>query len=173
MKKSQRINNLEELRLELRLLKAQAHEQEAYLAEQYGLLKQKVNGPMQFMNNLISWIPGVDMAKELFGSAKGGKNKDWVSRLFSAGSAALMNRLFLRRTGFLKRILITAFTQQTASLMNQDRAAGIIRQLIDWVKGTDESETEKGTSRKGKRATVQREPVPAPDFGIPPDSETS
>lgn len=171
MKKGQKINSLEELRMELRLLKAQALEQELYLSEQYDLLKQKVNGPMQFMNNLISWIPGVDIAKEFFGSAKGAKNKDWVSRLFSAGSAALLNRLFLRKSGFLKRILITAFTQQTASLMNQDRAAGLIRQLIDWVKGSDEPET--GASRKRRQKSTKAEPVPALDFGIPPDSETS
>lgn len=168
MKKEYKINNLAELRQELKLLKAQSAEQEAYLSEQYGLLKEKVDVPVRFVNNLISWIPGVDLAKELMGNKTGKGEGDWVSRIFSAGSATVLNRLFLRRTGFLKRILLTAITQQTASLVNQDRAASAIKWLANWIRGKNDTVVDQdGTEAPTDSVTT------SPDFGIPPHSETS
>lgn len=185
MKKEYKINNLTELRQELQLLKAQASEQEAYLSEQYDLLKQKVDAPVRLMNNLISWIPGVDVAKELIGNKAGKGEGDWVSRIFSAGSATVLNRLFLRRAGFLKRILLTAVTQQTASLVNQDRAVSAIKWLANWIRGKEDHEiddesTESQTDLKRKKKFSKRSNrkttdsvAASPDFGIPPLSETS
>ncbi|HZH54199.1 MAG TPA: hypothetical protein VFD72_00975, partial [Sphingobacteriaceae bacterium] len=180
-----KISNLTELRQELQFLKAQAREQEVYLSEQYDLLKKKVDAPVRFVNNLVSWIPGVDVAKELISNKSGKGEGDWVSRIFSAGSASILNRLFLRRAGFVKRILLTAITQQTASLMNQDRAVNAIKWLADVIRGKNDPESEPPTDelehdvkkkrkffKENKRKTTN--PVAErPDFGIPPLSETS
>ena len=172
MKKETRINNLQELRLELLMLKAQAREQEAYLDTQYQLIKEKVDRPFRFVNNLISWIPGVDVAKELMGSGAEKGKGDWVSRIFSAGSTAVLNRILLRNTGFIKRILLTALTQQTAGLMNQDRASSLIKQVTDWVRTVDFTKDKKKKVVGAALATTPEPTVKAPDFGIPPDSET-
>jgi len=165
MKKELRINNIDDLRLEIARLKVQAREQEEYLSGQYDALKNTLEKPFNFINNLISWIPGVDFAKELAGSGAKKNGGDWVSRIFSAGSVAILNRLFLRRAGFIKRILLSAFAQQAGSLINQERAGSLIKLLGDYLLG-DKKE------KKKKSELAKREPV-APDFGIPPESEAS
>lgn len=164
MKKELKINNIVELRLEIARLKAETREQEAYLSEQYDALKSTLEKPLNFFNNLISWIPGVDIAKELAGSGAKKNGGDWVSRLFSAGSVAILNRLFLRRAGFVKRILLSAFAQQAGSLMNQERAGSLIKLLADYIRGNGK---EKNKARQGIRDSS------SPDFGVPPDSEAS
>ena len=164
MKKELKINNITELHLEIARLKAETREQEAYLSEQYDALKSTLEKPINFFSNLISWIPGVDIAKELAGSGAKKNGGDWVSRLFSAGSVAILNRLFLRRAGFIKRILLSAFAQQAGSLMNQERAGSVIKLLSDYIRGNGK---EKNKARQGARDSS------SPDFGVPPDSEAS
>lgn len=165
MKKELRINSIDELRLEIARLKVQAREQEEYLSGQYDALKSSLEKPLNFVNNLISWIPGVDFAKELAGSGAKKNGGDWVSRIFSAGSVAILNRLFLRRAGFIKRILLSAFAQQAGSLMNQERAGSLIKLLTDYIRGDKKEKKDRSGLAKG-------EPI-APDFGIPPESEAS
>lgn len=162
MKKEIKIKNIDELRLEIARLKIQAGTQEEYLSDQYNALKQTVEKPLNFISNLISWIPGADFAKELASSGAKKNGGDWVSRIFSAGSVAILNRLFLRRTGFIKRILFSAFAQQAGSLMNQERAGSLIKLLADYIRG----------DKKGKKNRTVVGEIPSPDFGIPPDSET-
>ncbi len=165
MKKELKIKNIDELRLEIARLKVQAREQEAYLADQYAALKQTLDKPVNFISNLISWIPGVDLARELAGSGAKKNGGDWVSRVFSAGSVAILNRLFLRRAGFIKRILLSAFAQQAGSLMNQERAGSLIKLLADYIRGN---------KKEKKTKVLLEDPVATvPDFGVPPDSETS
>lgn len=164
MKKELKINNIVELRLEIARLKSESREQEAYLSEQYDALKSTLEKPLNFFSNLISWIPGVDIAKELAGSGAKKNGGDWVSRLFSAGSVAILNRLFLRRAGFVKRILLSAFAQQAGSLMNQERAGSLIKLLADYIRGNGK---EKNRTRQDARDTSSL------DFGVPPDSEAS
>jgi hypothetical protein len=166
MKKNLKINNVEDLHLEILRLKAQAKDQEVYLAGQYDALKSKLEKPFNFVNNLISWIPGVDIAKELAGSGAKKNGGDLVSRLFSAGTVALLNRLFLRRAGLIKRVLFSALAQQAGSLMNQDRATSLIKSLASMIRGN-------GKKKKDDPTKLPENVSYAPDFGIPPDCEAS
>jgi hypothetical protein len=166
MKQDLKIKNIDDLHLEIVRLKTQAKVQEAYLGEQYQALKSKVEKPVNFINNLVSWIPGVDIARELAGSRANKNDGDWVSKLFSAGSVALMNRLFLRRTGLIKRLLFSAFAQQAGSLVNKDRAFSIIKTIADLIRGSKKNNSKDPTN-------LPRNTSSSLDFGIPPDSEAS
>lgn len=183
--KENSINNIEELRLEIVRLKLLAKSQETYLEHQYELVKEKVNAPLRFINGALSWIPGVDFARELFGNDRSAGKKDWVSRIFSAGSIALVNRLFLRKAGLFTRILMSTFTRQAAGMMNKERANHLIKLLADFISpSVGKAETasdpisEKRTSsrkrvRERAKVAAQIAEDEAFNFGIPPESETS
>lgn len=155
MRKESKIKNLDDLRLELARLKALAKEQENYLSDQYHLLNDKLAAPVRFVKSLISWVPGVDLAKGLF--AKGRKDEDWLSKALRIGLPVVLNRVFLRRAGFLKRALVTLLSQQAAGVLNKDRISEVINKIADFIRPV----------KRGKR--VVRKNV---DYGIPPDSET-
>lgn len=164
--KENKINNADDLRLEILRLNLLAKEQEAYLGNQYQLLKQTVETPLHLINNAISWLPGGALIQELF-SKKDKSDKDWVSRLFSVGSSAVLNRFLLKRSGFIKRLMLTFLSEQAAGMMNKDRVTTLISKVADYIRS--------GNNKKEKeKLAKQEEPsAMAPDFGIPPDSEAS
>lgn len=175
MKRESKINNADELHLELIRLKLLAKEQEKYLGNQYQLLKSTVEVPVRMINSAISWMPGGDLVKELF-THKGSSDKDWVSKLFSVGSSAILNRFLLKRAGLVKRLLLTFVSQQAAGMMNKQRAGSLISKLADWIRSYDSEDKKKSTKKEklGASSTQESGSVDiAPDFGIPPDSEAS
>lgn len=155
MRKESKIKNLNDLRLEIVRLKALGREQEDYLNDQYKLFNNKLAAPARFIKSLSSWVPGVDLAKNLF--AKGPKDEDWLNRALRIGLPVVLNRFFLRKAGFVKRALVTLLSQQAASALNKDRLAMVIRKLADMIR-----------PGKGGRTRAGR----SVDYGIPPDSET-
>ncbi|GGC46833.1 hypothetical protein GCM10011386_43770 [Parapedobacter defluvii] len=155
MRKESKIRNLDDLRLEIARLKTLAKEQEDYLSDQYRLFNDKVSAPVRFIKSLISWVPGADIAKNLF--AKGKKDEDWLSKALRIGLPIVLNRFFLRRAGFLKRALVTLLSQQAAGALNKDRISSLISKVAEFVR----------PAKRGRR--VVRKAV---DYGIPPDSET-
>lgn len=171
MKRENKINNAEELQLELIRLKLLAKEQEKYLGNQYQLLKTKAEVPMRMINGAISWIPGGDLVKEMF-THQGSSNKDWVSKLFSVGSSAILNRFLLRRAGLVKRLLLTFVSGQAAGMMNKQRASSMISKLAEWIRSIDLDDKKKSKSAKKEKLGAPSTAV-SPDFGIPPDSEAS
>lgn len=155
MRKESKIKNLNDLRLEIARLKVLAKEQESYLSDQYHLFNDKLAAPARFAKSLISWIPGADLAKGLF--TKGKKDEDWLSKALRIGLPVVLNRLFLRRAGFVKRALITVLSQQAAGALNKDRISEAITKIADFIRPAK------------RRKHVVRRNV---DYGIPPDSET-
>ncbi len=154
MRKVSKVKNLADLRSEIVRLQALAKEQEDYLGDQYRLLNEKIAAPIRFVKSLTSWIPGVDVAKGLL--AKGKKDEDWLSKALRIGLPVILNRFFLRKSGFIKRALVTLLSQQAAGALSKDRVSGLINKVTDFV-------------RPKKRGTRGRRQV---DYGIPPDSET-
>lgn len=167
--KEYKINDVDQLRFEIVRLKLLQKAQEAELGEQYRLLKNKVEAPVRFVNQLLSWVPGVDVAKGLLANSSLGKNgkKDWVSKLFSLTSTALLNRLFLRRAGLIKRLVVSAVTQEAAGMMNKERVSGLIKSLADYIRPA------KNKNRPKDHEDPLEQPAHSPDFGVPPDSEAS
>lgn len=179
--KEDKINDLDQLRLEIVRLKMLKRSQEAYLTDQYEALKDKVDAPVRFFNRLISWVPGVDVAKSLFANTgSNGAKKDWVSKIFSVMSTALLNRLFLRRAGLIKRLLFSTATQQAAGMINKDTLTSMISSLAGLIRnsGSKKSRAPRNASAARRRAAKDQAnqdmgSAKAPDFGVPPDCEAS
>lgn len=155
MRKESKIKNLDDLRLEIARLKSLAKEQEDYLNDQYHLFNDKLAAPVRFVKSLISWVPGTDLMKNLF--TKGKKDEDWVSKALRIGLPVVLNRVFLRKAGFLKRALVTLLSQQAAGALTKDRISEVINKVADFIRPA-----------KRSKHTVRRKV----DYGIPPDSET-
>lgn len=154
MRKESKIKNLDDLRLEIARLKTLAKAQEDYLSDQYHLFNDKIAAPVRFAKSLLSWVPGVDLAKGLF--AKGNKDEDWLSKGLRIGLPVILNRLFLRKAGFIKRILVTLLSQQAAGALNKDHIVSLVGKVADFIR----------PSKKGMKKPRHK------DYGIPPDSET-
>ena len=153
MRKESKIKNLDDLRLEIVRLKVLASEQEHYLNDQYKLFNEKVEAPIRFFKSAVSWLPGVDVAKNLF--AKGNKEEDWVTKAFRIGLPVVLNRFFLRKAGFIKRALLTLVSQQAVGALNKDSVSSLITKVADFIR----------PAKKGRKGTKHV------DYGIPPDSE--
>lgn len=154
MRTESKIKNLTDLRLEIAQLKTLAKAQEDYLNDQYRLFNEKVAAPARFVKSLVSWVPGADLAKGLF--TKGNKNEDWLNKALRIGLPVVLNRLFLRKAGFIKRALVTLLSQQAAGALNKDTVANLIGKVADFV----------------RPRTKRRRKIHQTDYGIPPDSET-
>jgi hypothetical protein len=134
MKKISRINSLADLQAEKQRLKQLSQAQEAYLTEQYQLLAQKVEAPIQFVKSLSSWIPGGDMVKSLFQPSNGNAQDDWLSKGLRIGSTFVLNRFFLKKAGFVKRLLVTLISQQALGKVNKNSVQSIVQSLTNLVR---------------------------------------
>lgn len=154
MRKESKIRNLGELRLEITRLKTLAKAQEDYLSDQYHLFNDKIAAPVRFVKSLLTWVPGANLAKGLF--TQKNKDEDWLSKVLRIGLPVILNRLFLRKAGFIKRALVTLLSQQAAGAVNKDTLASVVSKVANFIRPSNSKK------RKHRHA----------DYGIPPDSET-
>lgn len=84
---------MEELQAEIVRLKTLKMEQEAYLEHQFGIIKDKVNKPIHFFQNMFAFLPNT---ASLFGNigAKGSSHSDWLTKSLRIGLPFLINRVF-------------------------------------------------------------------------------
>jgi len=171
MKKHSKINNLGELQAEIARLKQLKFEQEGYLKDQFTLLNHKLQAPKRIFNAVVSNIPGVDLVQGLLSSSikpsglKSGENSsDWMTKIFRVGLPFVMNKFFLKRAGFLKKILVLLLSEQAAGQLNQDKMSGLIGKLTNFIKPKKSKKVKKESSL----LTEEKED----EFGIPPYSET-
>lgn len=169
-----KINNIGELRLEIARLSQLKKEQEAYLADQYHLLKHKVEAPARFVGTIASSIPGVDLVKGVFSSFKGGSSvgaanqSDWFGRAIQLGLPLVLNRTFLRNSSWLKKALVLLVSDKAVGGITQDKVGSVISKITDFVRP-------KKKSKKKHRDVAPLSDDEGQDtlnFGIPPDSET-
>ncbi|WP_345234335.1 hypothetical protein [Olivibacter ginsenosidimutans] len=151
-----------ELQAEIARLQNTKVEQEAYLQFQFDLLKEKVNKPIHFFQQLFSFLPGAQLFNKI-GIKNGQFHEDWLTKSLKVGLPFLVNRVFFKRAGYVKRIVMGLLSTQAAGLLNKERLTGIIDKVTHWVK----RESKKGTSRRARRNAKADY-----NFGIPPDSET-
>lgn len=169
-----KINNIGELRLEIARLNQLKKEQQAYLADQYHLLRHKVEAPARFVGTIASSIPGVDLVKGIFSSFKGGGSSgtlnqtDWLGRVVQLGLPLVLNRTFLRNSSWLKKALVLLASEKAVGGITQDKVESVISKITDFVRP-------KKKSKKKHREVAPLAEVEGEDtlnFGIPPDSET-
>ncbi|ULT28684.1 hypothetical protein KUH03_20710 [Sphingobacterium sp. E70] len=100
--KQTKIRNLQELKTEIARLKELKNEQEAYLKTQFTLFNNKIEAPIRFFNSLKNNIPGVNIIQQLFAKSNN-PDSDWLTKTLRIGVPFVMNRLFLKNAGMLKK----------------------------------------------------------------------
>lgn len=164
MKTTTKITNLNELQAEIVRLKLLKTEQEAYLGDQFILLKEKVNKPIQMVQNVFSFLPKGKSNVSL--GEKAGFREDWLTKTLRVGLPFLVNRIFFRKAGYFKRLMLGLVSSQAAGFLNKDRLIQGVDALTSWLRKKTTKSSGNGPLVKGKKGRSNY------NFGIPPDSET-
>ncbi|MCC2600448.1 hypothetical protein [Sphingobacterium sp. FBM7-1] len=136
MMNSQKINNLQDLKAEIGRLNIRRKEQEAYLSDQYELLKVKVAAPFRFVSRLTSHVPGVDMFKDLTsGVAKAVQRKDadWLTRVLQIGAPIVLNSTVLRKANWFKKAMVLLASETAIGQVNQDKISGFVNKITSFI----------------------------------------
>jgi hypothetical protein len=146
-------------------------EQEAYLSNQYVLLRKKVETPSRVLKAMLSSVPGVDMVRGLF-AASSAKNKssqksDWLTNVMRFGLPFVLNKTFLKKAGWLKKSLVLLASERAAGEINQDRIGSVVSKVADFIRPQ-----KKKKKKKHNEIAAFEEEEGVVNFGIPPDSET-
>lgn len=155
MKRS--IRNINSLDEEVVRLKALAKEQEGYLGDQYDLLNQKVSKPIRVVSSFFGKFPGLKTVQSLLPDGTVAKKEGIVAKVIRFIVPFIVNRIFLRKAGFIKRGAFTLLANQVAGFI----ASG---QLVSVVSGL-------ASSIRPKKKTVKQKFKDAV-YNMPPDSET-
>lgn len=166
----QKIKNLADLKAEIGRLTIRKVEQEAYLSDQYRLLKHKVQGPARFVSAVTSYVPGGGIFKGMLSSigqttAERNKDSDWLTKTLRIAAPFVLNSTFLRNSGWMKKALILLASESAVGQVNTDKVSGFINKVTNFVKP-------KGKKKKKDVITADILEDESPDFGIPPNSET-
>ncbi|MFD1771376.1 hypothetical protein [Sphingobacterium suaedae] len=137
MKNSQKINNLQDLKSEIARINLRKREQEAYLSDQFGLLKHKIEAPARFIRNLTASIPGAGMVRGVvtgIGKATQGKDADWLTNVLQIGAPLVLNSTLLRNAGWVKKALVLLASETAIGQVNQNKISSILSKITDFIK---------------------------------------
>jgi len=162
--KQTKIRNLQELKAEISRLKALKNEQEIYLKTQFTLFNNKIEAPIRFFNSLKDNIPGVNLIQQLFAKSSN-PDSDWLTKTLRIGVPFVMNRLFLKNTGVLKKALMLLLSERAVGQINQDKISGLISKLTSFIR----PKKKKNKAAKAEDGIVNDE---VNEYGIPSYSET-
>ncbi|MCT1532314.1 hypothetical protein M3B46_15025 [Sphingobacterium daejeonense] len=180
-----KVTNFDELTAEIARLKVQKKEQEAFLLNQYDLLKNKIEKPVRIANMVLNRVPGVSTVKGLIsgiGQVTNKNNKaDWLTKTLQLGLPLVLNRTLLKNAGWLKKGLVLLGSETVASQVNQSKVSSIIDKITSFIK------PKKKKKKKGEIVDVVVETPTIPPnhppmitaeesvqdnaYGIPKDSE--
>lgn len=171
-----KITNAEELKQEITRLSRLRKEQAFYLEDQYGLLKNKVETPIRFINNFSSHVPGVGIVKGLFSSINAGvsgktatEKNDWMSKAIRVGLPFILNRTLLRNAGWLKKALVLLASEGAAGQINQNNVSSLFSKVTDFIRPKKSKKKHNDVKPLVKEREKEQDTY---HFGIPPDSET-
>ena len=144
------------------------------MKDQYTLLKDKVESPMRFVNNLTAHVPGVNMVKGLFSgigsSASSPADKaDWFSKALRVGLPFILNRTLLRNAGWLKKALVLLASESTVGQLNKNNVGSLFAKVTDFIKPKKDKKKHKNIEPLVKEKPFVQD---TNQYGIPPDSET-
>ncbi|TJZ62083.1 hypothetical protein FAZ15_06110 [Sphingobacterium olei] len=171
---STKINNIVELKLEIARLKKLKSEQELYLDTQYTLMRTKLETPYRVIRTITSQIPGYGLVKGLISSAsnmdsdnnmKKGSSSDWLTRTLQLGLPFVLNKTFLKKSGWLKKSLVLLASETAAGQINQNSVTGVISKITEFVKPNKKR-------KKHKDVPPLEEEPDVINFGVAPGGET-
>ncbi|MBD3750063.1 MAG: hypothetical protein IE931_11270 [Sphingobacteriales bacterium] len=144
-----KIENIDQLRAEIRTLKIKCAEDEIYFNQGFLKFKKIIEAPTKFFNSILN----------LFGLAdedENNKHSDWVTSLGRIALPFLLNTTLLRGRGFITKAIVSLLSQRTvnAKNFNKDVLTSWVDTLTNWINNS---------TKKSKKKI---------DYGIPPDSET-
>jgi hypothetical protein len=149
-----KIENIDQLRLEIAILRLHRAEQEIYLSQKVTSFSKALNSPLSFIKGSLSFL-GLRENK-----SKTPQEADWVTNLARIGIPFLLNKTLLSGRGFIFKSIVSLLSQNTinSKIFNKGMLGGWIDKLVDWV--------DSPSSKKGKN---KNEDI---DYGISPESET-
>ncbi|MBU2046953.1 MAG: hypothetical protein KJ712_09515, partial [Bacteroidetes bacterium] len=147
-----KIENLEQLRSEIAILKLKKAEDEIYFNQSFQKVKNVVETPTRWFNNVLSFL-GLNSESE-----KGKVKADWITSVGRIALPFLLNKTVLRGRGFFVRALVALISQKSINSKNFNKnvLSHWVDNLTEWI--------ESSVKDKKKSKNI--------DYGIPPESET-
>ncbi|MBU0695757.1 MAG: hypothetical protein KKE39_04430 [Bacteroidetes bacterium] len=147
-----KIENLEQLRSEIAILKLKKAEDEIYFNQSFQKVKNVVETPTRWFNNVLSFL-GLNSESE-----KGKVKADWITSVGRIALPFLLNKTVLRGRGFFVRALVSLISQKSINSKNFNKnvLSHWVDNLTEWI--------ESSVKDKKKSKNI--------DYGIPPESET-
>ncbi|MFD1629612.1 hypothetical protein [Pseudopedobacter beijingensis] len=144
-----KIQNLQQLRAEIQVLRQKKIEQELYFSQKKESLQEAVRSPFKFARKMVNFFSG-GKANEI--------QADWTTAMLRFAIPFLLNKTLLKGKGGIIKSAIALISQKAInpSLFNQATISGLVDKVSGWVSNIL-------PGRKKKEV----------DYGIPPDSETS
>lgn len=153
---STRIENIEDLRAEIQLLKLQKAEHELYFVQKRESLKKTFSSPFDFFRNVRSLLGGKPETGT--GNVSARHDSDWTTVIARVVVPFILSKTILRGNGIMIKSLLGIISQKAINgeTFNRVKISGWIDKATHWINSTLKK------SEKRKRV----------DYGIPPDSET-
>jgi len=93
-------------------------------------------------------------------------DSDWLTKILRIGVPFVMNRLFLKNTGVLKKALMLLLSERAVGQINQDKITGLIGKLTSFIRP---KKKKKNKAAEAENAVIKDE---VNEYGIPSYSET-
>jgi len=151
-----RIENIEDLRAEIQLLKFRKAEHELYFVQKKESIKKTISSPLVFFKKIKSFLGGKSQTG--LSNSSTPHDSDWATTLARVVVPFLLNKTLLRGNGLIIKSLLGIISQKAINgeTVNKVKVAGWIDKASSWINSTLKK------SEKKKKI----------DYGIPPDSET-
>lgn len=161
------ISSLEELKQEISRLNSLKKEQEAYLGNQFVLLKEKIDKPAQILGAITSSIPGVNLIRGFFSktenSSTGAGKQDWMNRFLRIGMPLLLNRTLLKKSSWLKKSIVLLASETAAGQLTRDGLVKAINKLTNIVKPSHKKRNNRRQDSKANSSTVTNVNIVVPE----------
>lgn len=162
MKNSQRISNITDLQAEIARLRLRRYEQEAYLGDQYKLLKEKVDVPFRLFRRVTAYMPGAGMLRDVTSSVrKVAKNKDadWLTRILQFGAPIVLSSTLLRRAGWLKKSMVLLASETAIGQVNQNNISSLVNKVTSFIKPKKKKKKNKSENVLKERPAIVERPI--------------
>lgn len=146
-----KIENIDQLRAEIRTLKIKCAEDEIYFNQGFRKFKKIIEAPTKFFNSILSFLG-------LSSDDEHNNHSDWVTSLGRITLPFLLNKTLLRGRGIITKAIVSLLSQKTinAKNFNKEVLTGWIDELTNWINSS-------------VKKTKKKKEI---DYGIPPESET-
>lgn len=157
-----KITNVYELKSEIARLSKLKNEQEAYLNNQYILLKDKIDTPARILSSVSSSIPGIGLVKGLFSMNKksNGNNatsSDWLNKSVRLALPMLLNTTLFKNAGWLKKTLVLFASQTAANNITEENVTNVVSKMANYIRPKHKAGKHKSAHVKDKHTHVINE----------------